>query len=209
MIDRFSRGLALVLLTSALALTGCSLTREAPVKQTFLLEPAMPAAVPRAQAMSVRVAAVNVAAPYRGRQFIYRIDALRYETDYYSEFLVAPAAMLTEQTVRALEASHVFARVVPPGSGADADVELEGFASALHADAKQAGTPSSAELAITYYATSNAAGASTPGWSKEYRRQVALAQQTPAAYAAALNAAFGEILAELTRDLAAADFSKR
>jgi cholesterol transport system auxiliary component len=190
------------------ALAGCSLTRSPPVKETYLLEPAMPPAVTRTQPLSVRVAGVNVAAPYRGRQFIYRIDALRYETDYYSEFLVAPAAMLTEQTVRALEASRAFSRVVPPGSGADADVELEGFASALHADAKQAGTPSSAELAITYYATSHVAGASTPGWSKEYRRAIPLAQQTPAGYAAALNSAFADILAELTRDLAAADFAK-
>ena len=191
------------------ALAGCSLTRSPPVKETYLLEPAMPPAASRTQPLSVRVAGVNIAAPYRARQFIYRINALRYETDYYSEFLVAPAAMLTEQTVRALEAARVFSRVVPPGSGADADVELEGFASALHADAKQPGTPSSAELAITYYATSHASGATTPGGSKDYRRTVPLAQQTPGGYAAALNGAFADILAELTRDLAAADFTKR
>jgi cholesterol transport system auxiliary component len=204
---RASRSSLAALLCVVLA--SCSLTRSPPVKETYLLEPAMPAAVARTQPLSVRVAGVNVAAPFRGRQFIYRVNALRYETDYYSEFLVAPGAMLTEQTVRALEAARVFSRVVPPGSGADADVELEGFASALHADAKEVGTPSSAELAITYYATSHAAGATTPGWSKEYRRQVPLAQQTPAGYAAALNGAFGDILAELTRDLAAADFGKR
>jgi len=38
---------------------------------------------------------------------------------------------------------------------------------------------------------------------------VPLAQQTPAAFAAALNTAFGDILAELTRDLSAADLGKR
>ena len=203
---RPARTLAVALLCGALA--ACSLTRSPPVKETYLLEPAMPPAVARTQSLSVRVSTVNVAAPYRGRQFIYRIDPLRYETDYYSEFLVAPAAMLTEQTVRALSASRAFNRVVPPGSGADADVELEGFASTLLADAKKPGEPSSAELAITYYATS-VGGGGTPGWSKEYRRQVPLAQQTPAAFAAALNSAFGDILAELTRDLSAADFGKR
>jgi len=203
---RPARTLAVALLCAALA--ACSLTRSPPVKETYLLEPAMPPVVARTQPLSVRVSGVNIAAPFRGRQFIYRMDTLRYETDYYSEFLVAPAAMLTEQTVRALSASRAFSRVVPPGSGADADVDLEGFASALHADAKKAGEPSSAELAITYYATT-VGGGGTPGWSKEYRRHVPLAQQTPAAFAAALNTAFGDILAELTRDLSAADLGKR
>jgi len=205
---RLQRAGAAALLAAALLLSGCSLTRESPVKQTFLLEPALPPAVAKTQALSVRVAAVNVAAPYRGRSFIYRVGELRYETDYYVEFLVAPAAMFAEQTTRALEAAHVFARVVPPSSGADADATLEGFVSALYADAKDGGAPVAAELAVTYYLTNSAAGASTPSWSKEYRRRVELPKQTPAAYAAALNQAFGDILAELTRDLAAVQLPK-
>ena len=208
MIRPLSRGLVLVLLTGVLALAGCSLTREAPVKQTFLLEPAMPPAVPRAQPMSVRVAAVNIAAPYRGRSFVYRVGALRYETDYYVEFLVAPASMFAEQTARALEAAHVFARVVPPGSGADADATLEGFVSSLYAEATDNGTPTAADLAVTYYLTPTATGAATPSWSKEYRRHIALPTRTPAAYAAALNQAFGDVLAELTRDLASLQLPK-
>jgi ABC-type uncharacterized transport system auxiliary subunit len=208
MTDRLPRGLALILLAGLLALAGCSLTRESPVKQTFLLEPAMPAPVPRAQPMSVRVAAVNIAAPYRGRSFVYRVGALRYETDFYVEFLVAPASMFAEQTARALEAAHVFARVVPPGSGADADATLEGFVSSLYAEATDSGTPRAAELAVTYYLTPTSAGAATPSWSKEYRRHVELSTRTPAAYAAALNQAFADVLAELTRDLAAVQLPK-
>jgi cholesterol transport system auxiliary component len=207
MIDRMFRGLPLVLIVAAGVLAGCSLTRESPVKQTFLLEPAMPPAVAKTQPMSVRVAAVNVAAPFRGRSFVYRTGELKYETDYYVEFLVAPSAMFGEQTARALEAAHVFARVVPSASGADADTTLEGFVSALYADAK-GGAPAAAELAITYYLTSASGGAAMPSWSKEYRRHVDLSQQTPAAYAAALNGAFGEILAELTRDLSALQLPK-
>ena len=204
MIDRMLRGLPLLLIVAACALAGCSLTRESPVKQTYLLEPAMPPAVAKAQPMSVRVAAVNVAAPFRGRSFVYRTGELKYDTDYYVEFLVAPSAMFGEQTARALEAARVFTRVVPSASGADADTTLEGFVSALYADARN-GAPVAAELAITYYLTGSSA---TPAWSKEYRRHVDLTTQTPAAYAAALNQAFGEILAELTRDLSAVQIPK-
>ena len=206
MIRPLSRALALVLLTGVLALTGCSLTREAPVKNTFLLEPAMPPAVAKTQPVTVRVAAVNVAAPYRGRSFVYRAGPLKFETDYYTEFLVAPAAMFAEQTTRALQLAHVFAAVMPPGSGADADATLEGFVSALYAEIDN-GVPVAAELTITYYLTPST-GASMPAWSKEYHRHVDVSAHTPAAYAAALNQAFGDVLAELTRDLASVQLPK-
>lgn len=209
MIDRLPRGAGTALVVLLLAgLTGCStFTREAPVKQVYLLDPPLPRAADKAQPLSVRVAAVNVAAPYRGRSFVYRAGGLRYETDFYVEFLVAPAAMFTEQTSRALEAAHVFTRVVPPGSSADSDVSLEGFVSALYADERD-GSPVSAELAITYYLTPAGGSGNVPTWSHEYRRHVTLAVHTPAAYVEALNQAFGEILAELTRDLAGLQIPK-
>jgi uncharacterized lipoprotein YmbA len=195
-----ARAVAPVLLV--LALAACNpLTRPSPVRQTYLLEPPMPAAVARSQPGSVRVARVEVAAPFRGREFVYRVDPLRYETDFYDQFLVTPAAMFTEQTSRALAAARVFARVAPPGSGGDSDATLDGFVSALYADARD-GAPAGAELVVTYYLARQASGI-TPVWSHEYRRHVDLGERTPAAYAAALNQAFGEILAELTRDLAA------
>lgn len=184
-------------------LGGCgALTRPAPARQTYLLEPPLPPAAATPRPGSVRVSRVEVAAPYRGREFVYRIDPLRYETDYYDQFLVAPTAMFTEQTSRALEAARVFERVVPSGSGGDSDVTLEGFVSALYADSRD-GNPVAAELAIRYYLASEAGGV-TPTWSREYRRHVDLAAHTPAGYAAALNQAFGEILADLARDLATA-----
>jgi ABC-type uncharacterized transport system auxiliary subunit len=186
----------------ALALAACNpLTRPSPARQTYLLEPPLPPAVAHAKPGSVRVTRVDVAAPFRGREFVYRVDALRYETDFYDQFLVAPAAMFTEQTSRAIAAAHVFSAVVPPESGADSDATLQGFVSALYADARD-GQPVAAQLVITYYLAREASG-TTPVWSHEYRRQVPLAERTPAGYAAALNQAFGEILAELTRDLSA------
>ena len=119
---------------AALALAGCAFNRQAPVKQQYLLDPPAPAAVPKSQPTSVRVGSINVAAPFRGRTFVLREADLRYETDYYNEFLVPPATMVAELTVRALERSKAFARVVPPGYAADADWVLDGFVSALYAD---------------------------------------------------------------------------
>ena len=51
------------------SLAGCSaVTRPAPVRQTFLLEPKLPPAAAQPQPAALRVGAVNVAAPFRGKR---------------------------------------------------------------------------------------------------------------------------------------------
>ena len=204
-----SRAARLTLLVSAAAMVaGCALSRPAPVKNMFLIEAAPPPAAARAHPQTLRVGTINVAAPFRGRAFIYRDTELRYATDYYSEFLVAPAAMVGEGTARALEAAHVFSRVVPPGASPDGDYVLDGFVSALYGDVRDATRPA-AEVAITYYLTRADGGSMTPMWSKEYRRHAPVAAAVPDSYTAALSAAFSEIVAELARDLAAANLAKK
>lgn len=190
---------ALVLLVAG----GCSLTRPAPVKQAFLLDPPAPAVADRAHPGTLRVGAISVAAPFRGRAFVRRTSAVGYEVDFYSEFLVAPAAMIGEATARSLDHAGVFARVVPPGAPPEGDYVLDGFVSALHADVRDPDKPM-VELAITYFLTRNDGTGVVPVWSREYRRRTAIADATPDAFARALSSALGEVLAELARDLAQA-----
>lgn len=192
-----------------LALAGCSaISRPSPVRQTFLLDPLAPPAVAHSQPGALRVGAINVAAPFRSKTFVYRVSDLRFDTDYYVEFLVPPATMLTEQTTRALDHAKPFARIAGPGAAADAEWVLDGFATALYADTREASQPA-AELDITYYLTPTAGSQETPVWTREYRQHVPMRDATPVAYAEALNKAFGEIVAELARDLAAAQLPGR
>ena len=204
------RGVALAAVALlAIALAGCSaLTRPAPVRQTFLLEPGSPPAAGHARPGVLRVGIVRVAAPFRGKAFVYRTGDLSFQTDYYVEFLVSPEAMLTEQTARALDHARVFERMAGPGASADADWHLDGFASALYADARDP-SKAYAEIAVTYYLTPSGGAAQTPVWTREYRRRVAMRDASPGAYADALNLAFGDIVAELARDLASAKLPAR
>jgi len=191
----------------AIVLAGCSLSRPAPVKQQFLLDPPAPAAVAKAQPTSVRVGTINVAAPFRGRSFVLRQADLRYETDYYNEFLVPPSTMLTELTARALDRSKAFARVIPPSYSADADWVLDGFVSALYGDERD-GKKIAADVAVSYYLFQASGGSGMPVWTHDYQKHISLASTTTEGYAAALNTAFGEIFAELARDLAASDLKR-
>ena len=198
------RGAALAAAAAiALALAGCQVTRVSPVKQTFLLDPPPPPAAARAQPGTLRVDPVNVAAPYRGRGFVFRETDLRFETDFYNEFIVAPAANITDATTRGLQRAGTFSRVVAPGPPLDADWVLAGFVSALYADVREPAKPA-AELAITYYLSRAEGGSGVPFWSREYTRRVPLASAGATSYAAGLNTAVGEIVAELAKDLAAA-----
>jgi len=205
---RVARLLTLVaVLAVAAALGACSLSRPNVAKRTFLLEPAPPPMASVQKLVSVRVGVVNVAAPYRGKAFVYRQDELRFEADYYSEFFVAPAAMLSETTARALAAANVFRRTISPGAADAGDYVLEGFASELYGDLRDSARPAAA-IAITFYLSP--ADAMTPNviWSREYRQRAPVADATPEALAGAWNAALSTILADLARDLAAAELPK-
>ena len=120
-------------------LAACSLTRPAPVKGTYLLEPAAPAPVARTQPGTLRIGVVTVGAPFRGRSFIVRESETKYEADFYHEFLVAPAANIADATARVLTAAKAFSSVIPGGVAADADWVLDAFVGALYADARDPG----------------------------------------------------------------------
>lgn len=200
---------AAVVATALLILAaGCSLSRPAPVKHTFLIDPPAPPGVSRAHPGILRVGAINVAAPFRAKTFVYRTSALGFEADFYSEFLVAPAAMIGEATARGLDRAGVFAKVIPPGALPDGDWVLDGFVSALYGDARDPAKPE-VEVAVSFFLSRADGSQSTPLWSREYRRRVSVAAATPEGHARAMSDAFGSILADLARDLAAADLPSK
>ena len=188
---------------AALGLAAGGCTRPSPVKGTYVLEPALPPPVAKTQAGLLRVGTITVGAPYRGRSFVVRESDLKFETDYYNEFLVAPGANISEATARALAAAKVFTSVAPQGVVVDPDWLLDGFADALYGDARSVDKPA-AVLTITYFLRRGSSDAGVPIWSRTYERRVPFTPGSAGAYVKALNNALGEILAELARDLSAA-----
>lgn len=207
-VTRNVRALAAFALAASLA--ACSpFSRPPTLRETYLLQPKLPsAAVAAPHPGSLRVGTVRVAAPYRGRDFVFRTEALKFESNYYFQFLVDPAAMIADGTTRALEAARPFAEVVGAGSGVDADWRLDAFVSALYADVRDPTHPV-AELDVTWYLTGTDGRARTPVWTRAYRQATPMRDATPQAYAAALNAGFGAIVGELAGDLAQAKLPSR
>ena len=204
----FARALAVVataLLASALV--ACSLSRPSVARRTFLLEPTPPPMASVQKLTSLRVGLINVAAPYRGKAFVYRQSELKFESDFYNEFFVSPSAMLSEATARSLSAANVFRRTVPPSASDPADYVLDGFASELYGDLRDPAKPMAA-VAVTYYLSPSNALSPNVIWTREYRQRAPATEATPDAFARAWNAALSTILADLARDLAAAELPK-
>ncbi len=199
----FRAAMRVAVVAGVAALAACSLTRPAPVKGTYLLEPAAPAPVARAQAGALRMGVVTVGASFRGRSFVVRETESKYEVDFYHEFLVAPAANIADATARSLTAAKAFAAVIPPGVAADADWVLDAFVAALYADARDAAKPA-AVLEVTFYLSRGSGGTGVPLWSRAYKRREVLASTGAAAFVDAQNVALASVLAELARDLSTA-----
>jgi hypothetical protein len=190
---------SIVALSATLA--SCSITRPTPVKQMYLLEPPAAAAASATSPLNARVGTVTVAAPYRDRTFVVREAEGRFESDFYHEYVVAPAPMIAEAVARSLAEARVFARVIPPGAPPEAELTIDAFVGALYADNRDPKAPA-AELAITFYVSRTDRGLA-PVWSKEYRKRAPMAAPSAATYVAAQSASLGQILDELARDLAA------
>ena len=103
-------------------LAGCTnvISRPAPVKGMFLLDPPLPQTVGGTPKASVlRVGSTNVAAPFRAKSFVYRRSDLGYDADFYNEFFVPPGTMIADALARSLSAARVFDRVVPAGAAGE------------------------------------------------------------------------------------------
>jgi ABC-type uncharacterized transport system auxiliary subunit len=188
------------------ALAAClQVRREAPDKHLYALDVERPAGAERAEAVHPLVLAVRGlrAAPrFAGRNLVYRTGEQEYAVDYYSEFLVAPAALASGETERWLARSNLFRHVFGAAAPTPPDVALTGEIEELYGDLR--GEPQ-AVLVIRFFLVDE-----RPTWpavlfARRYERSLPAEGSGPAALVAAWNSGLAEILAELERGLAGAD----
>ena len=134
----------LVLAVAAVVVaSGCAVpAREYAAKRHYVLEAARAGRTQAAAAAPVvKVRRFAVSDRFAGTGFVYRTGDVTVESDFYNEFFVPPASLVTEAAQTWLAASGIFSHVGSGGSGPDAAYTLEGEVGTLLGDFSDAAQP--------------------------------------------------------------------
>ena len=181
---------------------GCSLKQAYPAKATFALEAIRAGTAARASsAVVLRVRPFTAIAPFDERVFRSRVGDVRFEADFYNEFVFSPRTLICDQTRLWLQSAGLFGAVLEPASKAEATHSLEGSVTALYADLRDAAAPK-AVMEIHLLLLKDSSASPEIVLDKTYRQAVPLENRQPAALAAGWSKGLAQILTALEQDLA-------
>lgn len=193
----------LSVLSCLVILTGCA-NRQTYDKKYFILN-----AVRQGESIGTRadwvleVRRFTVDSAFAGKGLVYRTGEFEYKSDFYNEFLVSPAAMITDKTRNWLAESGLFKTVLDAGTAIDATHTLEGNVTEMCGDFRDRSSPQ-AQIEIRIFVLKiKAGGESVPVFGQTYRSSASIVSENPEHLVEALDKCLEEILSELEKDLAA------
>ena len=182
---------------------GCSLKQAYPAKSTFALEATRGETTVRTlSAVVLRVRPFTAIAPFDERVFRSRVGDVRFESDFYNEFVFTPRTLISDQTRLWLQSTGLFVAVLEPSSRAEATHSLEGSVTALYADCRDVAAPK-AVMEIRFLLLKDSSASPEIVLDKTYRQAVPLEKRQPATLAAGWSKGLAQILTALEQDLAA------
>lgn len=191
-----------LLLLITFLITGCA-GRKAVVKDTFLLNAqrsGSPASAASGPVLMVRP--FSIAPAYAGRDLVRKIAANQLESDYYNEYFVSPAQMLTDLTRSWIDQSGLFQTVLPATSSIRPAMSLEAHIEKLLADMPNETNPQ-AKLEISFILIEHNKRQQTIHFQKSYTWAHPMTTLSWPDYIIAQNACLTQILTELEKDLTA------
>ena len=180
--------------------SGCvSLERSYPEKRLFVIElqPSKGATATNGEVLSLPT--LQISPRYADRDFVYRTSQTEYESDFYNQFLIAPAVMITEEARKALAASSGFKFVVGPASPLTPNYVLEGSINALYGDFRNPAAPA-AVLEIEFFLHNENPANQGIALHKRYMQSVALKERSPEALVRGWSEALQAIVAMFVND---------
>lgn len=137
---------------------------------------------------------------FDSKGLVYRKADFEYESDFYNEFLISPADMVTEKTRTWLSQSGLFARVLDKGSAIEPTHTLEGNITALYGDFRDKSSPL-AVMQLRIFLIENKASKESIMLGKTYDASSDTSSEGAEGLVEALDGCLGKILADLEKDL--------
>ena len=193
----------LIVATGALALSGCGQATNYNRTQ-YVLDPTRPGEpVSTSHDAVLEVRRFMIDSAFSGKGFVYRSAQLQYETDYYREFLVSPAAMIREVARNWFARSGLFARVADPGSYIEPTYALEANVTQLYGDLRDETAPKAVMEVRAFVLEVKDRRDPAIVHSKTYSATMPMQTQDPGSLVAAFNQCLQTILTDLESDVAA------
>jgi cholesterol transport system auxiliary component len=183
----------------SIMLTGCGRTSYS--KRTYILDAARqpePGQAENHATLTVRRFTIDSAFADKG--FVYRRGEHEYESDFYNQFLISPAVMISEKTRQWLCRSGICERVLVPGSRIESTHTLEANITALYADVRDKSSLR-AVMKLRAFLIANNNNDESVILGERYQASCPLQSDTPEAFIEALDKCLAEILTSLEKDL--------
>ena len=192
--------LRVVLITMLFIVPCCG--RKSYEKQQFLLNAERTAAAWNNENKDIiEVRRFTIDPAYNTSQLIYRVGQFKYESDFYNEFLVSPAVMITEKVRDWLSASELSRRVLEPGSYVEPTHIIEGNIVTLYGDYRDKASPE-AVMEIRVFLLKAEAGID-PNiiFGNTYKSSIKLESKGPEGLIAGFDECLENILTSMESDL--------
>jgi cholesterol transport system auxiliary component len=150
------------------------------------------------------VSDIRISPRYEGQSFVYRISDASYESDFYNQFLIAPAALVTEEVRKGLTQSRIFEYVINSSSQLQPTHRLDGIVNALYGDFRNI-SASRAVLEIEFFLSKQLPTGTEIVMNKRYSKAVPLSGRSPDALVKGWDEALDGILTSLIADLKSAN----
>jgi cholesterol transport system auxiliary component len=201
--------LGFTLLAASFLLFGCvSIERSYPDKRYFVLDISLKES-PQDPADSgiLQMASARVSPRYADRNFVYRRSDTRFESDFYNQFLISPAALVTEELRRELSQAGLFKFVVGSANPLAPTHTMETMVNTLYGDFRDLKAPK-AVIEMEFFLTQEASPSGIV-FHKLYQRIVPVQERNPEALVRGWNQGLESISGSLVSDLKASRIQKQ
>jgi len=142
---------------------------------------------------------MNISPNFNGREFVYKLDDSKFDSDFYNQFFSPPAVLLSVEVGRWIESSKIFKNVIDPFTPIHPNYALYGTIKELFGDFSK--SKPEAVLSIKFYLLDESDIDSKIIFNRAYSEKIEINSKSAKSLVEGWNNALAMILSNLESDL--------